>query len=394
MTSRLAPFLLAFLGVRCTQSSDSSRRAFVVELRNDTTRITVHASVGWPSGSAWALREVKRIGGGGSEDSVALGSPTSLAIDARGNVYIADQYMRLVYVYEPRRGVLRTIGQAGRGPGEFQQPTGITIDARQRLWVRDPALTRFSVFDTAGRLVRTGRRESFYWAYERLFADDAGLIYDVTKHFDDPLQQEVLVIHDTTNTVIDSFPLPHYRELVYEVKAPGGNTVTSYDVPFAPRVVWRVDRLGRLFWGTGERYEILISRPSDRAVTVIRRVVRPEAVTEAEGAAAVDAIRRVARKVDARVEISEEKIPKTKPAFNAFAIDDEGYLWVHVLRRKSKERSIFEVFSPDGALLGEVEASARLQARMPSFAVGGGYLAGAHIDSLGVSSVVVYAVRR
>jgi len=58
-----------------------------------------------------------------------------------------------LFVYEPDGPFERTIGRAGEGPGEFNDPSTITVDRSDSIWVRDGG--RIIVLDPEGAHART-----------------------------------------------------------------------------------------------------------------------------------------------------------------------------------------------------------------------------------------------
>jgi NHL repeat len=63
------------------------------------------------------------LGGKGSR----IHSPSGIAIDGQGNVYISDSVEEAVLVYDGRGKFLHYLGRAGRNESLFQGPAGIAI---------------------------------------------------------------------------------------------------------------------------------------------------------------------------------------------------------------------------------------------------------------------------
>ncbi|MFV9506273.1 MAG: flippase activity-associated protein Agl23 [Oscillochloridaceae bacterium umkhey_bin13] len=80
--------------------------------------------------------------------------PRGIAVDNRGNVYIADTGNKRVIVTDDEGTFLYQIGSAGAGPGQFNEPTSVAVDAQGNLYVADTWNGRVQVFapDGTGRV--------------------------------------------------------------------------------------------------------------------------------------------------------------------------------------------------------------------------------------------------
>jgi hypothetical protein len=81
--------------------------------------------------------------------------PTDVAWDAAGNIYVADGYGNArVAKYEPTGKYLKSWGQRGSAPGQFNVVHGIAIDAQGNVYVGDEGNRRIQVFDGNGTFKR------------------------------------------------------------------------------------------------------------------------------------------------------------------------------------------------------------------------------------------------
>jgi len=80
-------------------------------------------------------------------------APSSLFIDKRGQIYVADSENHRIQVFDLRGQVLRTIGKRGRSNGEFSVPVGVAVDEEGYLYVVDSCNRRVQKFDPNGNYI-------------------------------------------------------------------------------------------------------------------------------------------------------------------------------------------------------------------------------------------------
>ena len=85
----------------------------------------------------------------------AFGMIRSAALDSKGRLYVADDQVQQISVFDRKGTFLRIIGRRGSGPGEFQAPWLVALDHNDSLFTWDPALARVSVFGPDGTFSRS-----------------------------------------------------------------------------------------------------------------------------------------------------------------------------------------------------------------------------------------------
>ncbi len=107
--------------------------------------------------------------------------PASIAIDGDGNVYISDEALHRVSVFDGEGLFLHSWGVRGSGDGEFDRPAGIAFDKDDNLLIADglnnriPRLTKEGRFlDSWGQPGNGPGEFSFPWG---IATDDRGDVY-------------------------------------------------------------------------------------------------------------------------------------------------------------------------------------------------------------------------
>jgi hypothetical protein len=81
--------------------------------------------------------------------------PTDVAWDSEGNIYITDGYVNSrVAKYDKNGDWVKSWGEPGNGPGQFNTPHAIVIDRNNNVYVGDRGNRRVQVFNTDGKFLR------------------------------------------------------------------------------------------------------------------------------------------------------------------------------------------------------------------------------------------------
>ena len=101
--------------------------------------------------------------------------PTSTAVGANGDVYIADGYGNsTIHRFSAKGKLIKTWGRPGTGPGEFSTPHAVWVDKSKRVLVADRENNRVQIFDPEGTCL--DEWGDFYHPMD-IYEDKQGLIY-------------------------------------------------------------------------------------------------------------------------------------------------------------------------------------------------------------------------
>ncbi len=87
----------------------------------------------------------------GKPEPGTFASPTNVAVDRQGNIYVADTLNCRIQILSPEGMFLRTFGTQGDRPGEFIRPKGVAVDSEGHVYVADAEFNNFQVLSPAGQ---------------------------------------------------------------------------------------------------------------------------------------------------------------------------------------------------------------------------------------------------
>ncbi len=79
--------------------------------------------------------------------------PVAITQDSQENIYISDEDLNVINVFDTEGNLLRHWGETGSAPGKFDGPAGLALDSEDRLYVADQHNHRIQVFTSGGAFV-------------------------------------------------------------------------------------------------------------------------------------------------------------------------------------------------------------------------------------------------
>ena len=93
-------------------------------------------------------------GQAGAGDGDPFNKPTDLAIASSGDLFVTDGYGNArVHKYSPDGKLIKSWGEWGSGPGQFELSHCVRVDKDDRLWVCDRTNNRIQIFDLDGNFM-------------------------------------------------------------------------------------------------------------------------------------------------------------------------------------------------------------------------------------------------
>jgi hypothetical protein len=355
MNARLVPPLLLLLMACAGGDAKSALNTPTIDtLPGGIVRVHNNGPTAWADTNGWKLvLEHTFTMPEGSPGQ--LNNPGGIVADSKGNIYILDQKPATIKAYSADGTFLRTIGREGGGPGEFRQWGMLTI-ARDTLVQHDPGQSRTSTFTTDGAFLRVWRTMCCY--SRPLRADDNGLMpipgsirIDTTDKKPGLFAGAGFIRYRLDSTVVDSILFPPERERVMWRYQKKGNS-SIWSIPFTPGSASHLDRVGRFIWGDQEEYRFIVSKTGLDTVRIFESAIGPvtsipDSLREEQLASYLkgnDVLRNIAKLSD---------IPTSYPPWTSFTIDGANNIWV-LLPGPKGPGSSWDVFTPDGVLLGRV----------------------------------------
>jgi sugar lactone lactonase YvrE len=103
------------------------------------------------------LKLIRKMGTTGHKHELTspgdFARPSGLAVDAEGNLYVADTLNDRIEIFDADGKFISTFGKNGDGPGYFARPKGVAIDGDGHIWVADGMQDRVQVFNQEARLL-------------------------------------------------------------------------------------------------------------------------------------------------------------------------------------------------------------------------------------------------
>ncbi len=296
---------------------------------------------------------------------------------------------------------LRTFGNRGEGPGEFNSPVLMGTLPGDTLVVVDRLLRRLYLFDPDQGFVRGSTADPAIPGYlltSGMFSSGSVLVWtsewDVDLPnglFRFPIQYRSIAPNGRVET--DFGELPGDERLFSSRQAEGGTLAITSERPFGKAAVAAV-RGTRFFYGSQDQYEIRVYDQTGALARLIRRGKEPAPVTDANVRALMEEMVDRAEDTDQAREFRQmyrdAQIPRYLPAYGPIYADALGLLWVEEYRLPGDTTRTATIFDTDGRMVGSLELPGALRIEE----IGRDYLLGRFADEMGVEYLRIYDLTR
>jgi hypothetical protein len=322
----------------------------------------------------WRLVEEWRVGGE-VDGPHSFGDVRGMGVLPDGRIVLVDARDQQVHYLGANGQPVRTVGRKGAGPGEFQQANGLVVSPKGDVVVNDASNNRLTLLSSTGDLIRTipiTNPWGFGYVWDAHY-NTSGLIDEFVsvRKPGDKASAVARRVWSADFAAIDTIippacpnrPPAPAEELRYSFQSARGGMVMS--IPYAaPRIGVARTSDGAIWSGQHPGYGKITRVPAGKCepdVTIELRGARVGVAPELRDSAVAQVTRSAARYGAPSPDLA--KIPREYPAFDALFIDSARRLWVE--RIKSIKVRNFEVYSPGGAFLAEVESPALFRGYRP-----------------------------
>ena len=388
----------------------------------DSAGITIVENTGtaWAAGNGWVVADSPMVSIGGLEGEVNadMSGIVGVVRFADGRIAVANGVGPDIRFFDASGAYLQTAGRKGSGPGEYQAMAGFFPFGGDSLIVADMMTRRMTVLTPAGDMARTyalggsggmqvGERSVSLAIPVGVFPD--GTVLAMAQAFR-VNQGPTGVYRDTAAYVTFG---PDGATLDTVMRMPGidmeqvvmnfqGREFTAPSPVPLGRISMVAARAGWIAAARNDRYEIELHDRAGGLKKLVRVLVDPTPVTEADQAAhrkeQLEALANAPGmaavpeplKEQMRKRIAEAKYPATYPYVLDMRFDPDGTLWAAEVQRAGVTARKYALFDSAGTLLGRVV----MPDRFTPFWVGRDAVAGVWKDEDDVEHVRVYGLRK
>jgi hypothetical protein len=302
---------------------------------------------------------------------------THLVVDRNDHIYLADRSQLKIHVISPEGRYFDSIGQRGRGPGEFERNFRSVSIYNDTLYVVENDPSRFSAFRLDNRQLirmqyfpdvtidehRIGAPELIYpmadGAYQMVFPNYRMARYGI------PHDHVTFSIFNYNLEPVDKFvrTFPPSQYFAYIDPQTGGEAIFgNFGEGLVPETLVDFDSQGNLYVAQSDSMHIRVFDPAGSKIREISYDYIPPALTQAD----VDSI--ASNYISAQgtqffyeaIEQNHVQVRGHWMALQTLLIDDRDRIWVQLIN-PGKKKQTWWVFDTDGKPKWQFQLSRHVQ---------------------------------
>lgn len=364
--------IVVIMGAGCGEGSGQNSNAGSTPTQESAGVPLVRGSESgtWNGETRWTIQVELEIGGRDAPTEYLFGLIVGVDAGPDGRIYVLDDQVGKVSVFDADGRFAFSFGERGQGPGEFSvQTAGILVEESGIVAVRDDIRRSDHLFDADGRFLR------FRPHAERFRGEWAVLPQGGYVTRSRSATSDSIVRLDGDARIIDTVV-----EFEYDISRTRGiqagtSVEGKQEIPLLPRQpVWGMTTDGRVISGMSDRYHIDVRQPDGSPTLIIEREHEARLI-------GADGHRRLAdhlKELMGAAGLTEPQIaetfqrfaftlPDALPAFAGLVGGPDGTIWVQgVLPIDSMPAHFpffdvlypgspaWDVFSRDGEYLGVI----------------------------------------
>lgn len=278
------------------------------------------------------------------DGDILLFRPGWHLVDGKGLIYICDLQDLKIKVFDQNGIMIRTIGQKGQGPGEFQNIGEIALLPDDRLLVLDWEANRISFFDSEGKFLNGHKFTN--WSYDIYLTTNSSYVRDER------------IFGEKTKLIVKACDLSGKEIYTYgefepyhsqEIKDAG--QWFSVSIPFDIRSILAGDKKnGRLYHCMNDKFLIEVY---DAKGKLFRKIDRPYRLLPTGSEDKKKYLAGFTRSSETSLALIEKHVqmPPVKTVTDNMVVDDSGNLWVETneeIQEQGKTLKVFDIFNEDG----------------------------------------------
>jgi len=279
------------------------------------------------------LKEDLSLGGKGEKENY-LFTRIRVDVDDEENLYVLDERLRNVRVFDKNGKFVQTIGEIGQGPGEFQYPViFIQVTSKKELVVYDRGLRKFIFYSLNGEYLKQISATRLAIPYKIRIDSNENFI-GIILGFPPSLE---LKKFNSNLEVLDVF---------FNKKT---DIEPGYDLRVAePTVYFALTHDDNIIWGYSDRYELRIVNPDGKTIGKINKNHKPVRFTKKDK----DRYRKIYERI---IKPGARLIfPSHFPSFGDISVDDSNRIFVMTYKKTSDGRNYYDIFNSEGKYLTRV----------------------------------------